>query len=198
MTTIRTTNVWETRVGGITTHHYAVSRRIAVHAPLPILSPSIVDFNPVASRGRAPSSTASVHPIRPAQLPLSNPTRAALLRRAPHHHLHPLLPRLQLAHRLRRARPRANTGGEGRGGGARRGRRRRGRHEPRRRAALRTAVGRLHPAWKVVPHLLAAQTRARAPLLPVWTLCPQNGCVARCVSVLQYPTRRRLTLSLPS
>ena len=41
MTTIRMTNVWETHVGGITTHHYAVSRRIAVHH-FPFFFPSLL------------------------------------------------------------------------------------------------------------------------------------------------------------
>ena len=196
MTTIRTTNVWETRVGGTTTYHYAV-RRIACTSFFFFFF-LLVDFNPVASRGPAPSGAASVPSIRPAQLPLSDPARAALLHRAPPHHLHPLLPRFQLAHRLRGARPRTGPRSKGGGGGARRGRRRRRRDEPRRRAAHRTAVVRLHTARKMVPHLLEAQTRARAPLLPVRTLYPQNGCVARSVPSCGIPHPRRLTLPFPA
>jgi hypothetical protein len=129
------------------------------------------------SRGPASPSAASIHPIRPAQLPLSNPARAGLLHRAPPRHLHLLLPRLQLAHRLRRARPRADPGAQVGGGSARPGWpsrewRRWGRDEPPRRTAHRALGGRLHPAGKVVPHLLEAEARARAPLLPVWALYP--------------------------
>lgn len=76
------------------------SHRVHLHQ---VFLPPLLTSTRSQSRGPAPSSTASVHPIRPAQLPLSNPTRAALLHRAPPHHLHLLLPRLQLAHRLRRA-----------------------------------------------------------------------------------------------
>jgi hypothetical protein len=57
------------------------------------------------SRGPASPRTASVHPTRPAQLPLSDSARPTIFRRVSPHHLRPFLPRLQLAHRLRGTRP---------------------------------------------------------------------------------------------
>ncbi len=122
------------------------------------------------SRGPASPRTPSVHPARPAQLPLSDAARPTILRRAPPHNLRPFLPRLQLAHRLRGTRP--GSGSRSKIGGCQWGRRWGRRNKHRRCAArYRAAFGRLHAAGKVVSHLLEAEARARAPLLPVWALC---------------------------
>ena len=126
------------------------------------------------SRGPAPPRAPPLHPARPAQLPLPDSARPALLRRAPPRHLRPFLSRLQLAHRLRGTRPRSSPRSQI--GGCRRQQRRRcwwwRRNEHRRCVAQhRAAVGRLLAAGKVVSRLLEAEARACAPLLPVWALC---------------------------
>jgi hypothetical protein len=132
--------------------------------PSSVLSDSTRD-----SRGPASPRTPSVHPTRPAQLPLSDAARPTILRRAPPHHLRLFLPRLQLAHRLRGTRPR--SGPRSQIGGCQWWRW--GRRNKHRRCAAQyhAAFGRLHAAGKVVSHLLEAEARAYAPLLPVWALC---------------------------